>query len=652
MVKYLAISCLLFVVLCAPVRPQAQHVSSPAQNDRKILLQATPGTKDSPVGQRLIDELLAIVATLLSIIAIVYAVKQNRDARATLGVAKTTAELSQTALTVLKETALQLPTRYVGRFPLNIKEIIQLIDLAQSEIAIITDFAGYSSYSDPTAFRDYQHALESALRRNPRLSVRLYVYDSSLHQRILQVSYPRSRYSSDISSAASDTSLAAFIKRMEKRHLTVYDYESFIKALLDDEMRCIQAFEDLERCECWELHETVPVFLWMVDKRECIFTFEYEPERKKNYFSFRTRDGRLIEYFTYYLADVASKANHHPVASIDEVPEMNLLVTDVGHCVLVNGRLTPCKYHRERLEVRHYEQLEGPGERDIDDLRLEVSATAPILELFEQMESKPGVAGDWSLMSCHRRWLITQISDVTTRELAQGQTTPTILQLGTAGPVNYFGNAKVIVEGLVQGGLAPPKQAALYTYDRCLAPIAVIRALLDKLYSSERELPRFSWATVNTYGLHKTFDSSFYEIGADQPVMRGLLDHHVEVGDICSESDCCITKSFFDIAIAHFTFSLWATESAARCEQGYRNISSGLKQGGRLFVALSELHNPAVDSVEAYDKMLKEVGLERVSATRVWDVYDLSSADRQRLLYSREPQLVLKQVILAAYEKV
>jgi hypothetical protein len=86
MVKYLATFCLLFAALSAPVWAQAQQVSSPAQNDKKILLQATPGTKDSPLSERLIDELLAIAATLLSIIAIVYAVKQNRDARATLAV--------------------------------------------------------------------------------------------------------------------------------------------------------------------------------------------------------------------------------------------------------------------------------------------------------------------------------------------------------------------------------------------------------------------------------------------------------------------------------------------------------------------------------------------------------------------------------------
>ena len=41
---------------------------------------------------------------------------------------------------------------------------------------------------------------------------------------------------------------------MEKHHTIVTDYESFIKALLDEETSAIRAFEGFERCECWELH--------------------------------------------------------------------------------------------------------------------------------------------------------------------------------------------------------------------------------------------------------------------------------------------------------------------------------------------------------------------------------------------------------------
>ena len=157
--------------------------------------------------------------------------------------------------------------------------------------------------------------------------------------------------------------------------------------------------------------------------------------------------------------------------------------------------------------------------------------------------------------------------------------------------------------------------------------------------------------TVEVRGLRRTFDLSFYDFGSAQPQMHLLLDHHVDIGDICFEEDGCIPKSFFDVALAHFTFSLWATETDSRCQAGYRNIAHGLKKGGRLITALSELHDPAANSIEVYDKKFTDVGLKSVSVTRVWDVYDLSSSDRRQLVDTKKAQVVRKQVILAVSEK-
>jgi hypothetical protein len=597
---------------------------------------------------------LAVVAIILSVVAILYAVKQHRDAGETKKVAESISERTQQSLTALSATAetlsslaMQLPTRYVGKFPDNLTEIVDLLRLASNEAVIVTDFAGYSSYSDPSRFRDYFNAVDSSLRQNRNLTVRLYIYDAFHRERWLQLRYPRAEYPDHVFHNPSDDLLAGFIKRVRKRQIQIVNYETFVAALMDDEERWIRQFEDLDRCECFELHRTVPIFLWMVDKQQCIFAFENEKEVSKNYFSFRTRDGRLLEYFSHYLREIVASANHHPTASIDETSAMNLLVPQLGTCTKIKGRLLPCTYHQDRLDVQYLEQKADAAERDIDQMTVEVSPTSSLLDLFEKMEDKRMPAGGWGLMACHRQWLTEHIAEsLKTRADANS---PSILQLGTAGPVHYFATAKIIVEAIIKSGIRPPNQALLCTVERCLTPVQCVKSLLATIAAIDSPSNN-DWAIIETDGLRKVLDSSFYEIGAEKAPMRELLRHVVALGDICGEH-FWEEDSVFDLTITHFTFSMWANRTEADCNKGYGNVARTLRRGGTLLAALSEFHNPAVRSIEQYHESFARVGLHLVSETRAWDVYDLSPAERQRFVYSRASQRFRKRVVLAVYEK-
>jgi hypothetical protein len=600
---------------------------------------------------------LAVGAFILAGVAIKYAKKQKQDAITTLGLTTSTLqELKETKSSLsplrdqLSALASQLSTRYVGKFPDNLKDIIELLNLAQKSIVIIVDFAGYSSYTDPSAFRDYYYAIESSLRAKPDFSVRFYIYDSVQHQRLLQLAFPRAVYQEQMFKRPSIALLTQFMKRMEKRNIAITDYDSLIRALLDDEERCIGQFQELQGCECFELQRPVPIFLWMVDDRECIFAFENEQERVKNYFSFRTRDGSLIEYFLHYMREVMARTNQHPSHSVEDLSAMNLLVPELGHCTKVNGRLAPCNYHRDRLDVRHYQQKETSGERDIDEVTIELTPDPGILELLDLMDDKKMPAGDWGLMMSHRRWLVERIAKAVREKGEIEQDGPAVLQLGTAGPVHYFGTAKIIAEALTSAGMPTTKQVRLFTRDRCLTPVACVRYLLEKLQLPKDVLQAEQWATVDTEGIRKTLDPSFYSIGADRPPIGQMLQHHISLGDIC-HGDFLNGCPAVDIVIAHFTFSMWASTPTASCRQGYDNVARALKSGGTLLAALSEFHNTAVTSVDQYHKYLADAGLRLVSATRTWDVYDFSVTERQRLLYAKGPQLFRKRVILAEYNK-
>jgi hypothetical protein len=132
--------------------------------------------------------------------------------------------------------------------------------------------------------------------------------------------------------------------------------------------------------------------------------------------------------------------------------------------------------------------------------------------------------------------------------------------------------------------------------------------------------------------------------------MADMLLHDISMGDICDDS---FTRSLrqFDVILAHFTFSMWAGTPISDCDIGYKNVAGALKPGGRLLAALSEFHNPAITTLDYYHDAFKRVGLNLISVTRTWDVYDLSESERRRLIHEAKPMVYQKRVILAEYEK-
>jgi SAM-dependent methyltransferase len=669
------LSIFLFFVFQAAVPPAAapQLPHSSTRSSTKSLSNQEESNSRHEVSEfDLLNLSIAILALLISAIAIGYAAKQRRDARTTLNAANTISKNTATTLsnthsalaglgetkTSLSELAShllliadQLTTRYIGKFPDNLSEITALLSHAKKDILIIVDFAGYSSYTDPDSYRDYFNAVANALQANKKLCAEIYVYDSILHQTLLQLALPRARHPQSAFKKPSDPLILRFKKRMEKRNISVDDYDSFINALLDDESRCIQQFRDLERCDCFELRRSVPIFLWMVDDSECIFAFENEQGKGKNYFSFKSRDRGLIEYFRHYAKNITEQTNQPPSRSVDEVSEMSLLVPTIGLCQMISGKLVPCEYHRDRLDLSYYEQQGDAGERDIDENLIEIMPTKEHLNLFELMDSEKMPAGHWGLMRSHRVWLTSKLTAAFQERINVGEKVEAILQLGTAGPVHYFGTAKIVAEALFAAGLSPDgHHVGFVTRDRCLTPVASVNCLLKKIGSHGTTSAPDKWASIDIEGIRETLDPSFYQIGADKMPLANMLEHNIDLGDVC-DGNFANSLRQFDVVIAHFTFSMWANAPMEDCEQGYKNIVDLLKPGGRLLVALSDFHNPAIADVDHYHTCFQSAGLKLVSTLRTWDVYDLSEADRHRFVRVSEPTVFKKRVILTEYVK-
>jgi hypothetical protein len=99
---------------------------------------------------------LAFYGLLLTIVALMLAIKQYRDAK------------SQTSKLLSISDALS--TKYLGRFPEYFPELARIITRAKHEILILSIFPTHGVFRAPENWLHVKHAIESALSRKVHVS--------------------------------------------------------------------------------------------------------------------------------------------------------------------------------------------------------------------------------------------------------------------------------------------------------------------------------------------------------------------------------------------------------------------------------------------------------------------------------------------------
>jgi hypothetical protein len=74
----------------------------------------------------------------------------------------------------MEQIARSMSTRYIGMFPRDMDEIIDVIGLADQELFVVSDFADYGSYSRPETYQRLFEALTKA--RGKGVCIRWLVY--------------------------------------------------------------------------------------------------------------------------------------------------------------------------------------------------------------------------------------------------------------------------------------------------------------------------------------------------------------------------------------------------------------------------------------------------------------------------------------------
>src|ERR1700704_7064515 len=191
----------------------------------------------------------------------------------------------------LKDISGSVSTRFVGAFPENMREIIEVLRNAKETIEIVVDFPGYGQYSALQYHKDYIQALIDA--RQKRVGIRIICYHLPLvlRERMEQFpDLPADEWIQKTTEKKFKDYFAEFtdIPRPENRAglreaLTTRD-RALIKKLSQQQVT-------------WKFHsELAAFFLWRIDNAEAIFTFK-NVGRTDVGLSFRTHDGNLVKQF-------------------------------------------------------------------------------------------------------------------------------------------------------------------------------------------------------------------------------------------------------------------------------------------------------------------------------------------------------------------
>lgn len=70
-----------------------------------------------------------------------------------------------------------ISTKYVGKFPENMEEVIKLISSTKRKLIITSDVPSYGHFSNPRGFAQYKNAILNLLTNEPRPHIVLITYD-------------------------------------------------------------------------------------------------------------------------------------------------------------------------------------------------------------------------------------------------------------------------------------------------------------------------------------------------------------------------------------------------------------------------------------------------------------------------------------------
>jgi hypothetical protein len=226
------------------------------------------------------------VDTVLAILAIIFATIQFVDSRLQEHLMKEQRLRMLNQSNQMEGLAKSMSTRFVGNFPLNMSEIVDVVSKTDARLDIMCDVAAYGHYSQPTLFANYRNHIQA--KRSANIDVRLIVYANDIYERLLSERFAEAKFEDEKKSAR----LNLFFKSNPQHNLPE-THADFLAALRQEQLSILRSFMN-SGVKVKTVTDTRLLSMWLEDDEDVVFGFQNPIDTTKEV-SFRSRDGNLIK---------------------------------------------------------------------------------------------------------------------------------------------------------------------------------------------------------------------------------------------------------------------------------------------------------------------------------------------------------------------
>ena len=194
----------------------------------------------------------------------------------------------------LEETQRSLSTRYIGEFPEYLPLIVSLIKQAQKEVLVFCDIPAYGHFSDYTNWLEYRYVIE---KQSGKIPVSLTCLNKEWRNKTHDEQFTEKELAWD------EWKKEAKIREQLQRYLQINSRSVNVETLSKQEFADMVEETDNQMlsgvfatCDIMEVAAYIPLYFWLVDKKEAIFTIPSYSNKHSEY-GFFTSDPRLISAF-------------------------------------------------------------------------------------------------------------------------------------------------------------------------------------------------------------------------------------------------------------------------------------------------------------------------------------------------------------------
>jgi len=224
----------------------------------------------------------------------------------------------------VQDIAESVSTQYVNVFPNNMPKIIELLQKAQKKLVIVSDIGAYGHFSSPSDSNSYVKELDRLSAPGKKIDIEFICYSRSAADEHLEDQFG---WNTLLASSKGDQVKAwqkfhddhkdAFVAyrpwHFNKEPMDMGDLTNQINDATDNlltQLRSRKGEQGIYLAAKTEL----PIFMWIIDDNEAIFSFHTYGENAREH-SFRTTDPRFIDRLKEIANEAKGNIRHEAIPS-------------------------------------------------------------------------------------------------------------------------------------------------------------------------------------------------------------------------------------------------------------------------------------------------------------------------------------------------